>query len=98
MDWQPADWRAALERHQRLETALIQEFVAHRVFQELGDEPRDRIIQMLLQRRFLSIAFTPIYDFAIDGLVDVRHKRVARSILHEEYPIGDRTTHREDLV
>jgi hypothetical protein len=98
MNWQPAAWRGALERHQRLETALIQEFAAHRIFENLGDEPRERVIEILLQRRFLSLAFTPMYDLAIDGLSDPRHKRVARSILHEEYPMGDRTTHREDLV
>ena len=45
----------------------------------------------VLQRRFLSLAFTPVYDAAIDGLTHPRDKQSARRILREEYP-GERGT------
>lgn len=52
--------------------------------------------RMLLQRKWTSYAFTPLYDFGIDGMSDEKSKSILRSIRHDEYPEGP--SHREDLV
>lgn len=51
----------------------------------------------LVQRRFLSLAFTPFYDQGIDVLEDDEAKQVARELIREEYP-QNAPSHREDLV
>ena len=82
------------------EDALIQQFKQQRCFQRLPTFSDEQFFQILLQRRFLSLAFTPVYDLAIDGLTDPKAKQTARRILREEYP-GERGTvpsHREDLM
>jgi hypothetical protein len=87
------------------EDQLIAEFAQHPFFLSLpgawsrGDrtQVRELISRVLLQRRFISLAFTPLYDVVIDGLEDPRCKAMAREILQYEYP-PDRTSHREDLV
>jgi pyrroloquinoline quinone (PQQ) biosynthesis protein C len=55
---------------------------------------------ILLQRRFLSLAFTPFYDVVIDALDDDVARVVCRQILREEYPDegGNKPSHRELLV
>jgi len=82
------------------EDELIAQFKQQRCFQQLATLSDEQFFQILLQRRFLSLAFTPIYDLAIDGLTDAKAKQIARRILREEYP-GERGTvpsHREDLM
>jgi hypothetical protein len=64
----------------------------------MGTMSRGELLDVLLQRRFFSLAFTPIYDLAIDGLLDEASKACAREILREEYGSGGQPTHREDLV
>lgn len=84
----------------QVEDDLIRTFQQHRCFQQIMDLPTTRFLEILLQRRFLSLAFTPIYDLAIDGLLDNMARQVARRILREEYPgeRGNIPSHREDLV
>ena len=82
------------------EDALIQRFQQHPCLHDLAILSPTDMCALLLQRRFLSLAFTPVYDMAIDGLTDPKAKQSARRILREEYP-GERGTvpsHREDLV
>jgi hypothetical protein len=84
----------------RFEDALIQTFKQQRAFQKVDEFSTEQFFHILLQRRFLSLAFTPVYDLAIDGLTDPKAKQIARRILREEYP-GERGTvpsHREDLM
>lgn len=84
----------------RYEDGLIQRFQQHRCFHNLANLSQADFVNLLLQRRFLSLAFTPVYDLAIDGLTHIKAKQSARRILREEYP-GERGTvpsHREDLV
>lgn len=84
----------------RYEDALIQQFKQQRCFQRIPTFSDEQFFQILLQRRFLSLAFTPVYDMAIDALTDPKAKQIARRILREEYP-GERGTvpsHREDLM
>lgn len=59
----------------------------------------DDFHDILLQRRFLSLAFTPAYDLAIDLLTDEEGLEIARVILREEYPgpEGRTRSHREDM-
>jgi pyrroloquinoline quinone (PQQ) biosynthesis protein C len=58
--------------------------------------------RLLLQRRFLSLAFTPFYDVVIDALDEDDHaaRLVCRQVLREEYPDqgGNSSSHRELLV
>jgi hypothetical protein len=87
---------ASLDAH---EDGLIARFRAHPVLAHLGRLRDADFEAILLQRRFLSLAFTPAYDLAIDLLQDEGARRIARSILREEYPDGSGHTrsHREDM-
>lgn len=55
---------------------------------------------LLIQRRFVSLAFTPFYDALIDALDDRATLLVCRHVLREEYPGkgGNTPSHRELLV
>ncbi|MEV4175992.1 hypothetical protein [Nonomuraea sp. NPDC049709] len=81
------------------EDGLIEEFKAHPVLAHVPLIPADDFAALLLQRRFLSLSFTPAYDLAIDLLTDETGLRIARTILREEYPGSDGRTrsHREDM-
>ncbi|MGH3390918.1 MAG: hypothetical protein ACRDOO_18790 [Actinomadura sp.] len=81
------------------EDALIERFKQHPVLADIGRLSADDFAAVLLQRRFLSLAFTPAYDLAIDLLRDEVGVRIARVILREEYPDnnGHTRSHREDM-
>jgi len=81
------------------EDALIERFRQHPVLASTGRLPDADFAALLLQRRFVSLAFTPSYDLAIDLLRDEAGLRIARAILREEYPDGRGHTrsHREDM-
>ena len=51
---------------------------------------------VLLQKRYHSFAFTPLYDFAIDTLRSNEARSVAQEIVREEYPLNEQS-HGEDL-
>ena len=82
------------------EYALLARFTAHRVFRDVEDMAQDAFLEILLQRRFLSLMFPVMYDIGIDGLSDPTAIKVVREILREEYPdpSGETPSHREDLV
>ncbi|MGW0609953.1 hypothetical protein [Streptomyces sp. NPDC002788] len=81
------------------EDALIDRFRQHPVLANAGRLADTDFAALLLQRRFVSLAFTPSYDLAIDLLSDEAGLRIARAILREEYPDGRGHTrsHREDM-
>ncbi|MFC9506841.1 hypothetical protein [Streptomyces sp. NPDC057002] len=81
------------------EDALIERFRQHPVLAGTASLPDADFAALLLQRRFVSLAFTPSYDLAIDLLRDEAGLRIARAILREEYPDGRGHTrsHREDM-
>ncbi len=56
--------------------------------------------EVLVQRRLVSLAFTPFYDMLIDALESPTARLVCRQILREEYPdpAGNSPSHRELLV
>lgn len=81
------------------EDDLIEQFRRHPVLNNLELLDDADFVAVLLQRRFLSLAFTPAYDLAIDLLNDEKGLKVARVILREEYPgsKGYTPSHREDM-
>jgi hypothetical protein len=81
------------------EDDLIEQFRQHPVLANLDTLSEDGFAGVLLQRRFISLAFTPAYDLAIDLLRDNVVVRIARLILREEYPDsrGYTPSHREDM-
>lgn len=82
------------------EDELLGRFTAHPVFVEVEEIGQDAFLEILLQRRFLSLMFPVMYDVGIDGLTDPAAIKVVREILREEYPdpSGQTPSHREDLV
>ncbi|MFB7464051.1 hypothetical protein ACFCZ1_11230 [Streptomyces sp. NPDC056224] len=84
----------------RFEDELIERYEQHPVLGNIALLPDEDFAAVLLQRRFLSLAFTPAYDLAIDLLRDEVGLRIARVILREEYPDrrGNTPSHREDMT
>lgn len=82
------------------ERQLLDRFTGHPVLARIESLPADAFLAMLLQRRFLSLIFAPVYDIAIDALQDAKTIRLVRQILREEYPgrLGTQPSHREELV
>ena len=91
------NWHSELRRIDKREDELILDFAGHAVFGRLQSLPADRFIAILVQRRFVSLGFAPLYELALDGLTDASSRDCARDILREEYGPGNQT-HREDLV
>jgi hypothetical protein len=82
------------------EAELLARFTAHDVFARIERLDQDAFLDVLLQRRFLSLLFPVVYDAGIDGLSDPAAVRLVREILREEYPdaTGATPSHREELV
>lgn len=82
------------------EAELLAQFTGHRLFAAIEQLDRAAFLEVLLQRRFLSLLFPVVYDIGIDGLGDKNAIRLVREILREEYPdsTGATPSHREDLV
>ncbi|WP_282791978.1 hypothetical protein [Streptomyces sp. CC224B] len=94
------DGPEGLARLDAFEDDLIERFGKHPVLANVTLLPDDVFAAVLLQRRFVSLAFTPCYDLAIDLLDDEVGVRIARVILREEYPDshGHTRSHREDMT
>ncbi|MGR4882830.1 hypothetical protein ACIPUC_25960 [Streptomyces sp. LARHCF249] len=83
----------------RFEDELIAQYRHHPVLANIALLSDEDFAGVLLQRRFLSLAFTPAYDLAIDLLRDEEGLRIARVILREEYPDSHgMRSHREDMT
>jgi hypothetical protein len=82
------------------EAELLARFAAHDALAGVEAMDEDGFLEMLLQRRFLSLLFPVMYDLGIDALGDDGAIRLVREILREEYPdpSGATPSHREDLV
>src|SRR3989344_7164980 len=63
---------------------------------ELSSLSQEEFERVLLQNRFRSFQFTPLYDEAICFLSDGYAKKVVRNLRNEEYPTR-KPSHREDL-
>lgn len=92
--------RHLLLRADGAESELLARFTAHRVLAGIEQLDQGTFVEVLLQRRFLSLLFPVVYDIGIDGLTDAAAIRLVREILREEYPdpTGATPSHREDLV
>jgi len=88
-----------MEALDKFEDDLIEKLKQHPVLTHLELLAGTDFIAILLQRRFLSLAFTAAYDLAIDLLEDEKGLKIARVILREEYPGSEGYTrsHREDM-
>ncbi|WP_013335022.1 hypothetical protein [Gloeothece verrucosa] len=75
-----------IEKINRLEISLIEKFRAHPLFVHLDTLSWNEFLEVLIQRRFLSLSIVNIYEFVIDALRDEEIKRTVRGILNEEYP------------
>ena len=95
-----ADVRHLALRADAFEAALLERFAAHQVLRDVERLSPGAFLEVLLQRRFLSLMFAAVYDIGIDGLDDETAVRLVREILREEYPdpSGVSPSHREDLV
>lgn len=82
------------------EAHLLARFTAHPVLGGIAELSQEDFLDVLLQRRFLSLMFPAIYDIGIDALSDPTALRIVRQLIREEYPdaSGDTPSHREDLV
>jgi hypothetical protein len=91
---------AATLEADELEHQLLDRLIGHTALQNIEALPQQQLLQMLLQRRFISHIFTTVYDIGIDGLANSDALKVARQIVREEYPdpSGRKPSHREDLV
>ncbi len=88
-----------MEELDRFEDELIGRYAQHPVLANIARFSEEDFAAVLLQRRFLSLAFTPAYDLAIDLLRDEEGLRIARVILREEYPHSrGMRSHREDMT
>ncbi|MFI5766382.1 hypothetical protein ACIA8F_36300 [Streptomyces sp. NPDC051563] len=94
------DAKDGLHELDGFENGLIERFEEHPVLADITRLPDEQFTALLLQRRFVSLAFTPSYDLAIDLLRDEEGLRIARIILREEYPgaRGHVPSHREDMT
>jgi hypothetical protein len=83
-----------------VEAELLSQFTAHPLFAAVEGLEGAAFLEVLLQRRFLSLLFPVVYDVGIDGLDGEAAGRLVREILREEYPdaTGATPSHREDLV
>jgi hypothetical protein len=90
-----------IDKLNRFEISLIEKFMSHPLFIHLDAIAWNDFLEILIQRRFLSLFIVNIYEFVIDSLADREIKRTVRGILNEEYPRNSKgvplPSHRELL-
>ena len=67
------------------EQALATKLKMHKFLKEIQLISEKMFIQMLLQRRFISLSNTMVYDLIIDALMNVDAKKIIRKIVREQY-------------
>jgi len=75
-----------IEAINSFEISLIEKFRSHPLFIQIDAIAWHDVLEILIQRRFLSLSIVNIYEFVIDALADQQIKRTVRGILNEEYP------------
>jgi len=90
-----------LEKMNKFELSLIHQFRAHPLFVQIDTLAWQNVLDVLIQRRFLSLSIVNIYEFVIDALTDTPIKQTVRNILKEEFPCNTKgvplPSHRELL-
>ncbi|MBI4163103.1 MAG: iron-containing redox enzyme family protein [Candidatus Aenigmarchaeota archaeon] len=85
------------EELDRYENVLINKFKNHVVLKNISKLSDNNLKRLLLQRRLISLEFTPLYEQTICGLEHEEAKKILRWLIIEEYPPNNQN-HREDLV
>ncbi|MBE9040955.1 hypothetical protein IQ235_09200 [Oscillatoriales cyanobacterium LEGE 11467] len=75
-----------LEKINSFESSLIEKFSSHPLFVKIDEMSWQKLLEILIQRRFLSLSIVNIYEFVIDALTDESIKKTVRGILNEEFP------------
>jgi hypothetical protein len=75
-----------IETINSFEVSLIEKFRSHPLFTQIDAIAWHEVLEILIQRRFLSLSIVNIYEFAIDALTDPEIKKTVRGILNEEFP------------
>jgi hypothetical protein len=75
-----------IETINSFEVSLIEKFRSHPLFTQIDAIAWHEVLEILIQRRFLSLSIVNIYEFAIDALTDQEIKKTVRGILNEEFP------------
>ena len=75
-----------IETINSFEISLLKKFRSHPLFIQIDEIPWHGVLEILIQRRFLSLSIVNIYEFVIDALEDPEIKKTVRGILNEEYP------------
>ena len=83
------------EQLNKNEAFLIEKFKKHPLFVSINTMEWSDFLNILIQRRFLSLSIVNTYDLVIDALCDLESLKTVRSILSEEYP---RNTKGEPLL
>lgn len=78
------------------ENQLMAAFIRHQFFEKMDAFSDKSFLNVLFQRRFLSMAFTPVYDMALDAISNEKGISVIRVLIREEYP-DLQCSHRELL-
>lgn len=79
------------------EVELIARFRAHPLFSRVRRMEDASFLRVLIQRRFLSLAFMPVFQLALASITDRAALTVVRKIVREEYPRRS-PSHAENLV
>jgi len=66
-----------ISRADAIERCLLQRLTDHPVLRRVASLTRTELVALLLQRRFISMIFTPVYDMGIDALSDLTPTRWA---------------------
>ena len=69
-----------------VEISLIEQFKSHPLFIQIDDITWQDLLEILIQRRLLSLSIVNVYEFVIDALTDGDIKQTVREILNEEFP------------
>jgi hypothetical protein len=84
------------------EEILIKNFKQHPIFCKINQLSEEDFLKILIQRRGLSFAITPVYELAIDTILNQEVISTIKEILHEEYPRDTKnnplSSHRELLM
>lgn len=75
-----------IETLNNFENSLINQFRVHPLFMQINAIGWQDFLDILIQRRFLSLSIVNIYEFVIDAITDRQIKQTVRGILSEEFP------------
>lgn len=68
------------------EIKLIDQFKSCPILTQIDTIAWEDFLEILIQRRFLSLSIVNIYEFVIDALTAPQIKQTVRGILNEEFP------------